>query len=161
MACFGGPTDAKTPNLDRLAGEGMKLTGFYSPAAVCSPTRQALLTGMYPVRNGAYPNHSHVKAGTLSMPYHLRPLGYPHGVRRQDPFRAGGQLPVRQDDPYDRRGKRGARATRAAMANWPCPAIEEVHHGGQESSVLRVRRHARAPRPVDQGRPLRLRSGRS
>ena len=55
VACFGGPTDAKTPNLDRLAGEGMKLTGFYSSASVCSPTRQALLTGLYPVRSGAYP----------------------------------------------------------------------------------------------------------
>jgi uncharacterized sulfatase len=76
VACFGGPTDAKTPNLDRLAGEGMKLTGFYSPASVCSPTRQALLTGMYPVRSGAYPNHSQVKPGTRSLPYHLKPLGY-------------------------------------------------------------------------------------
>ncbi|MCE9612293.1 MAG: sulfatase [Chthoniobacter sp.] len=76
VACFGGRTDARTPNLDRLAGEGMKLTGFFSPAAVCSPTRQALLTGMYPIRNGAYPNHAHVRAGTRSLPHHLKPLGY-------------------------------------------------------------------------------------
>ncbi|MEI6536895.1 MAG: sulfatase [Verrucomicrobiaceae bacterium] len=76
VACFGGPTDAKTPNLDRLAGEGLRLTGFYSPASVCSPTRQALLTGLYPVRNGAYPNHSRVRTGTKSMPHHLKELGY-------------------------------------------------------------------------------------
>ncbi len=76
VACFGGPTDAKTPHLDRLAGEGMKLTGFFSPASVCAPVRQALLTGLYPVRSGAYPNHSHVKSGTRSMPHYLKTLGY-------------------------------------------------------------------------------------
>ena len=76
VACFGGPTAAKTPNLERLASEGIKLTGFFSPASVCSPTRQALLTGMYPVRNGAYPNHALVRAGTKSLPHHLKALGY-------------------------------------------------------------------------------------
>ncbi len=76
VACFGGPTGAKTPNLDRLASQGVKLTGFFSSAAVCSPTRQALLTGLYPVRNGAYPNHSQVKPGTRSLPFHLKELGY-------------------------------------------------------------------------------------
>ncbi len=76
VACFGGPTDARTPHLDQLAREGMKLTGFYSPAAVCSPLRQALLTGMYPVRNGAYPNHAKVRDGVRSLPHQLRPLGY-------------------------------------------------------------------------------------
>jgi len=76
VACFGGPTDAKTPHLDRLAREGIKLTGFFSPASVCAPVRQALLTGLYPVRSGAYPNHSHVKPGTKSLPHYLRTLGY-------------------------------------------------------------------------------------
>jgi arylsulfatase I/J len=37
-----------TPNLDRLAKEGMKLTRFYASAPMCSPTRAALLTGRYP-----------------------------------------------------------------------------------------------------------------
>jgi N-sulfoglucosamine sulfohydrolase len=76
VACFGGPTNAQTPHLDRLAHEGLKLTGFYSPASVCSPTRQALLTGLYPVRSGAYPNHAVVRAGVRSLPHHLKPLGY-------------------------------------------------------------------------------------
>lgn len=79
VKCFGGPTDAQTPNLDKLASQGMKLTRFYSPAAVCSPTRQALLTGMYPVRNGAYPNHSVVRDGVRSLPGHLKALGYYSG----------------------------------------------------------------------------------
>lgn len=79
VACFGGPTDARTPHLDALAAQGMRLTRFYSPAAVCSPTRQALLTGLYPVRSGAYPNHAMVRAGVRSLPHHLKALGYRTG----------------------------------------------------------------------------------
>ncbi len=76
VACFGGPTDAKTPQLAKLAREGVKLTQFFSPASVCSPTRQSLLTGIYPIRNGAYPNHSVVRPGTKTLPTHLATLGY-------------------------------------------------------------------------------------
>jgi arylsulfatase A-like enzyme len=42
-----GAADAKTPNLDRLAREGVRLTDFYANAPVCTPTRAALMTGRY------------------------------------------------------------------------------------------------------------------
>eukprot|EP00978_Attheya_sp_CCMP212_P013196 scaffold33114_cov55-Attheya_sp.AAC.3 len=51
---FGAPT-AKTPNVNRLASEGMQLGNWNSAAALCSPSRAALLTGKYPVRTGIYP----------------------------------------------------------------------------------------------------------
>jgi len=38
-----GATDIKTPNIDRIANEGIKFTEFYSAAHVCSPSRAALL----------------------------------------------------------------------------------------------------------------------
>ena len=49
---FGGPHDA-TPNLDRLAADGMTFHRGHVPAAVCQPSRSALMTGMWPHRNGA------------------------------------------------------------------------------------------------------------
>ena len=47
-----GSTYYETPNIDRLAGEGMRFTDGYAACAVCSPTRAALMTGRYPARVG-------------------------------------------------------------------------------------------------------------
>ena len=51
LGCFGSEA-IKTPNLDRMATEGVKLTNFYASAPVCSPSRAGLLTGRYAVRSG-------------------------------------------------------------------------------------------------------------
>ncbi|MHC4213022.1 MAG: sulfatase family protein [Planctomycetota bacterium] len=49
VGCYGAK-GFSTPNVDRMAAEGMKFTDFYSAAAICSPSRAALLTGCYPPR---------------------------------------------------------------------------------------------------------------
>jgi len=59
LGCFGHPTIA-TPELDRMAQEGMKLTQFYSAAPVCTPSRAALMTGRLPMRNGMCSNKRRV-----------------------------------------------------------------------------------------------------
>ncbi len=51
LGCMGGK-DAKTPNIDRLAAEGVKFTQFYSNAPVCTPTRASFITGRYQQRSG-------------------------------------------------------------------------------------------------------------
>ena len=75
-----GSTVVKTPNLQRLASEGMCFDAMFTATAMCAPTRQQLYTGMFPVRNGAYPNHSHVRDGTKSIAHHLKSLGYRVGL---------------------------------------------------------------------------------
>jgi arylsulfatase A-like enzyme len=49
LGCFGHPT-FQTPNLDRMAAEGARLTHFNTPAPFCAPTRASLMTGRYPFR---------------------------------------------------------------------------------------------------------------
>ena len=51
LGCYGN-TFHETPNLDRLAKEGMRFTDAYAAAPVCSPYRAALLTGQHPARIG-------------------------------------------------------------------------------------------------------------
>ncbi len=46
----------ETPNLDRMAAEGAKLTSFYVPTPYCAPSRATILTGRYPFRNGVVHN---------------------------------------------------------------------------------------------------------
>lgn len=47
LSCMGAK-DLKSPNIDKIANEGIKLTSFYANSPVCSPSRASLLTGMYP-----------------------------------------------------------------------------------------------------------------
>ena len=84
LACFGA-TDIKTPNIDRMAAEGMKLTEFYSASPVCSPSRAALMTGRIPQRmgiNSVFFPESYtgmpVKENTIAEL--LKPAGYACGM---------------------------------------------------------------------------------
>ena len=47
IGCYGG--QAYTPNIDRLAGEGMQFSRCFQAAPMCSPTRHHIYTGLYPV----------------------------------------------------------------------------------------------------------------
>lgn len=53
LGCFGSKAH-RTPNVDALAAEGMRLTSFYAASGVCTPSRAALLTGCYPRRVGLH-----------------------------------------------------------------------------------------------------------
>ena len=72
LACYGNPT-IRTPNIDRLATEGTRLTDFYIPSSSCSPSRSALLTGRHPDRNGL--------AHQLSVEENWSGIGLPHTER--------------------------------------------------------------------------------
>lgn len=79
-ATYGHPL-IQTPNLDKLASQGVKLTQCYSAAGVCSPSRSAILTGRTPYRNGVWRhlsgNHeAHLRASEITYPKLLKSIGY-------------------------------------------------------------------------------------
>ena len=73
--CYGN-SHVRTPNIDRLADEGMVFDNAYTPAPMCGPSRACLYTGLYPIRNGAHPNHASVKPNTKSMAHYMKAVGY-------------------------------------------------------------------------------------
>ena len=74
IGCYGG--QARTPHIDKLATEGMRFTRCFQAAPMCSPTRHNIYTGLYPVKSGAWPNHTRAYSHVKSIVHHLRPLGY-------------------------------------------------------------------------------------
>jgi len=66
LSSYGSPT-IRTPNLDRMAAEGVRFTSFYAAAPNCSPSRAGLLTGRYPVRSGI--NRVLDPKDTLGLPH--------------------------------------------------------------------------------------------
>lgn len=74
IGCYGG--QARTPHIDQLARQGIRLTRCFQAAPMCSPTRHNIYTGLYPVKSGAYPNHTFAHPGTKSVVHYLRDAGY-------------------------------------------------------------------------------------
>ncbi|MDA8964622.1 sulfatase-like hydrolase/transferase [bacterium] len=79
-ATYGHPL-IKTPNLDKLASQGVKFTQCYSACGVCSPSRSAILTGRTPYRNGVWRhlsgNHpAHLRDSEITYPELLKGIGY-------------------------------------------------------------------------------------
>lgn len=79
IGAFGGQ-NARTPNLNRLASQGMAFTQAYAATAMCAAFRAELYTGLYPYRNGVAWNHSSARPGTKSIIHHLKDLGYRVGL---------------------------------------------------------------------------------
>jgi N-sulfoglucosamine sulfohydrolase len=71
-----GATDVRTPNLRRLATEGLLFTHAFVVSPSCAPSRAALLTGLMPARNGAEANHAKPRAEIRKLPAYLQELGY-------------------------------------------------------------------------------------
>jgi N-sulfoglucosamine sulfohydrolase len=71
-----GATTIRTPNMQKLADEGMKFTHAFAASPSCGPSRTALLTGLWPARNGAEPNHNPRRPDIPGLPTNLQALGY-------------------------------------------------------------------------------------
>ncbi|MEP4095831.1 sulfatase [Reichenbachiella sp.] len=71
-----GNDEVKTPHIQALADQGMSFDNMFTTTAMCSPTRQQFLTGIYPARSGAYPNHGKAYRGVKSLAHHFDKIGY-------------------------------------------------------------------------------------
>ncbi len=79
LPMYGGQ-NARTPNLDRLARQGLVFEGAFLSEAMCQPCRSELYSGQFPARNGCAWNHSTSRSSTTSLPHHLGKLGYRVGL---------------------------------------------------------------------------------
>ncbi len=80
--CYNAECKFPTPNIDRLAREGMRFTNAHTPAALCSPTRYSMLTGNYPWRGRnpsgtwGFNDPSQIMPGQQTLAQLLKPAGY-------------------------------------------------------------------------------------
>ena len=75
LGCYGGQNIA-TPNIDRIAGEGVRFTNNFASCAMSVPIRASLYTGLYPVRHGSFRNHKNSFPDIQSITTYLPAVGY-------------------------------------------------------------------------------------
>jgi N-sulfoglucosamine sulfohydrolase len=126
---YEGSPDVKTPNLDRLRGESMHLRGMFNPATSCSPTRHALYTGLYPIRSGAYPNHTRVYDGTKSLFTHLKAAGYRVALQNKTHVGPAASFPYEHIDGADDLTGTTSFVTRDAAQPWFMVFASNDPHG--------------------------------
>ena len=113
LGCYGDPY-ARTPNLDRLASEGVRFENAFVPYSVCSPSRACFLTGLHSHENGQIGLATHKFAlyheATPNIVTLLKPAGYRTGLI--------GKLHVNPESafPFDFRAIRGANFNRKNKA---------------------------------------------
>ena len=84
--CYGNPT-LRTPNIDRLADQGVRFTDFYASSPLCTPSRASLLTGRYAIRTGlAFPlqpqGQRSLRKASISLGRLLSRLGISDTIRK-------------------------------------------------------------------------------
>lgn len=82
-SCYENPGDIKTPNIDRIAKQGVRLTDGYSACAICGPSRAALMSGRYQHRFGVTTNRDIFNDGFVqqtTLPQMLKQSGYVTGM---------------------------------------------------------------------------------
>ena len=110
IGCYGSVNPNTSPNIDKLADEGIRFTNMFVANAVCGPTRAELYTGLQPYRNGCTSNHRPTKAGTLSVVQYLSELGYRVGLTGKRHFSPSSVYPFEKVKGFQ--GNCNARAPR-------------------------------------------------
>ncbi|PJI07331.1 MULTISPECIES: sulfatase family protein [Clostridium] len=79
LGAFGCPVENITPNLDKLACNGIRFENAHVTVAICQPSRQCLLTGLYPYNNGA-PGFDPINSNVTTLTEVLKSSGYMNGI---------------------------------------------------------------------------------
>jgi len=74
LSCYGHP-HLHTPNIDRLAAQGIRFDNAYVQSPICGPSRASIYSGRYPSSNGATVNFAPLRVDELTMGDYLNPLG--------------------------------------------------------------------------------------
>lgn len=111
------PKNAITPNIDKVAQQGMMFTRAFTATAMCAVTRQQLYTGLYPVRNGAFGNHTRVYDEVKSVAHYFKALGYRVGLAGK------GHVGPRPSFPFEKVGKENKGAAEVSTFG-----IEKARH---------------------------------
>jgi len=162
LGCYGA-TQIKTPEIDRMAAEGMRFTCFYAAAPICTPTRAALMTGCYATRVGLgtplhTPDNYGLNPDEITLAEMLKDAGYVTGcvgkwhLGHHEPF-----LPTRQGFDYYygtpmghmfRVVKPEEKRTELFLRNEeviPHPPSEDLTELFTEEAVQFIERHKTAP----------------
>ena len=76
MGFMGNPKFLETPNMDRLAREGVHFENAFVTTSLCSPSRASILTGQFSHRHGVIDNQTDIPGGTVFFPEYLQKHGY-------------------------------------------------------------------------------------
>jgi len=107
---LGGHAQVSTPNIDRLAAQGMSFTNAYTNAPSCNPTRTALMSGQLPSTTGIYGNYPDWRnvdelRGVSVLPAYFRKIGYRSvgggKVYHAHTFFPGGNAGLNDPDSWD------------------------------------------------------------
>lgn len=101
LPVYGGE-NAKTPNIDRLAAEGLVFSHAYLGIAMCQPCRSELYSGLYPMGHGATWNHSASRPAITSLPHHLGTLGYRTGLSGKEHIKPKKCFPFEEVGGFDK-----------------------------------------------------------
>jgi len=75
MSCAGHPI-VQTPNIDRIAAEGMRFANAYTTCPICMPARSSVLSGVYCHNHGQWTNIGRMHPSTDTYPHHAKAAGY-------------------------------------------------------------------------------------
>lgn len=77
----------------KFSKESLVFDNAFTGQAICAPSRSMLLTGMYPLKNGCYINHTAIRPGIKTLPSHLKELGYDVLLVGKSHLKPSGQFP--------------------------------------------------------------------